>query len=594
VARLRVVVLLLALAAGPGIADEIVLRSGGRLSGLVVEEREDTVVIEMPGGRMEIPRDRIERITREPKHEYLAREAEQSLQRGSFADAAALLRRAQAAAPDDTGVRDLLCTALLGLAREKLAGYALDAAEEAALEVRATRPSHPEVAGLLREIDAERELAGAYERAGRAALEAGDWQRAITKLSDWRLRASREGGVPDALLARAWTGRARSLEKTRDLAGALDAWRTSQAYARTDEADTALLRLAPVAVLEALGAGDLAEARNLIGRLDPGHTHPGVARFLGALVQHLEGEAGRAVGEYAEAARLADGARAPQDALEYEVVRDQATAALGASLAQPASQGARRWAQLFLDPLERADSEHHFTVYAPTEARAEEIAAAAERLYEATCERMLGHAPATSGRGRAQIVVHPSRQTYLAADPIPAGSPLANRTLPRDLSGGLTSSAVDAEGRPIIRVEIHEGDAGLLSDTLPHELVHVVQRHGVASYRRACWLDEALAMTAESERGRADRLRRARRDPELLPLTRLFSLSGIPRAAPGGFYDQAYAVTAYLRERGDEAAWNSFVSRYVSGSIEKALRAAYGFEDVDDLERAWLAWLRGS
>ena len=596
--RLRVVLLLLALLALlalpalPASADEIVLRSGGRLSGQIVEEREDAVVIQLPGGRMEIARDRIERIEREPREEYLAREALTSLQRGSFADAVVLLREACAIAPDDVGARHLLCTALLGLARERLAGYALEAAEKAALEVRATRPDHPDVAPLLRRIDAERAQAAIFERDGRAALEAGDWPRAIATLEAWRLRTTREQETPDLLLAQAWAGRAVSMERGRDLAAALDAWRTSRAYARSAAADEALQRLAPVAVIEELREGDLAEARRLLERIDPGHAHPGVARFLGALVHHLAGEADRAVEEYAEAARLAEGAQAPPDALEYELVRDQATAALGGSLAQPASQGARRWVELFLDPLQSFDSGHHFTVYAATGPRAEEIAAAAERGYEDLARRLLGRVPATAGGDRVQLVVHPSRQAYVAADPVPRGSPLANLTLPRDKTGGVTASAVDAEGRPIIRVEIHEGDPGLLADTLPHELVHVVQRRGLAAYRVAHWLDEALAMMAESDRGRAERVRRARRDEAPLPLTRLFTLRSTPRDAPGRFYDQAYAVTAYLHERKGDAAWNAFLGRLVRGTIDDALRAAYDLEGVDDLERAWLAWLR--
>jgi hypothetical protein len=45
-------------------ADEIVLRGGGRISGVVVEERADAVVIEIGPGRVTLPAARVERVVR--------------------------------------------------------------------------------------------------------------------------------------------------------------------------------------------------------------------------------------------------------------------------------------------------------------------------------------------------------------------------------------------------------------------------------------------------------------------------------------------------------------------------------------------------
>jgi hypothetical protein len=56
--------LALVLAPVVGIADEIYLRGGGRISGEIVAERPDAVVVEVAAGRVTLPRHRIERIAR--------------------------------------------------------------------------------------------------------------------------------------------------------------------------------------------------------------------------------------------------------------------------------------------------------------------------------------------------------------------------------------------------------------------------------------------------------------------------------------------------------------------------------------------------
>jgi hypothetical protein len=60
-----------------GLADEIHLRGGGRISGEIVAERPDAVVIEVAAGRVTLPRQRVERIVRGSSAlaEYRARAA---------------------------------------------------------------------------------------------------------------------------------------------------------------------------------------------------------------------------------------------------------------------------------------------------------------------------------------------------------------------------------------------------------------------------------------------------------------------------------------------------------------------------------------
>lgn len=62
--RICRIALALALAPAFAAADEIHLRGGGRVSGEVVSESADAVVVEVPAGRVTLPRHRIERIVR--------------------------------------------------------------------------------------------------------------------------------------------------------------------------------------------------------------------------------------------------------------------------------------------------------------------------------------------------------------------------------------------------------------------------------------------------------------------------------------------------------------------------------------------------
>jgi tetratricopeptide (TPR) repeat protein len=85
----------------PLLADTIVLRDGGTISGKIVEENDEAVTLDVPGGRVKISRDRIARIERESDEDYTLKEAGRLMKLGALEDAARYYRRAYEKKPDD-------------------------------------------------------------------------------------------------------------------------------------------------------------------------------------------------------------------------------------------------------------------------------------------------------------------------------------------------------------------------------------------------------------------------------------------------------------------------------------------------------------
>jgi hypothetical protein len=122
--RTVVAVLAAAFAAAPAAADEVFLRGGGHVTGVIVERTKDAVVLETAPGRVTLPVRRIERIVESRSALEVFRERAADLAPGDVDGWAALARWA--------AERDLLTQA-----------------REAWQAVLAVNPSHPEANAAL-------------------------------------------------------------------------------------------------------------------------------------------------------------------------------------------------------------------------------------------------------------------------------------------------------------------------------------------------------------------------------------------------------------------------------------------------------------
>ena len=170
-------------------------------------------------------------------------------------------------------------------------------------------------------------------------------------------------------------------------------------------------------------------------------------------------------------------------------------------------------------------------------------------------------------------------------DPIPL-----RVTVMRDGSSGATEFAFDRGY--ILHQSMHiEGPLDrLLASVLPHEITHTV----FAYYFRQPlprWADEGGAVLSEDdiERNRHDALvKRILNTPgRAIPLRRLFALREYPNDVMV-LYAEGYSVANFLVANSNRQVFLSFVAQGMRGDWDGAVRSNYGYNSVEELEKAWV------
>ncbi|MCZ6787213.1 MAG: hypothetical protein O7E54_08625 [Planctomycetota bacterium] len=579
----------LALLVLPLSADEVVLSNGRRISCEVLSVSDTEVEIRLPHGRMVLSRKSVEEIVREKGGAYLRREGQSSLRRGTTRTAVELYSKALEADPTDGEARAGLILALYRHADRLRREHRLEDATAALKRLVGLDPVHADARRLAERIKKDGDGRRTLISSALAALETEDLERGLDLLDKWRLRMPVDDADARKLTGSANVHAADVALRRGNLRAALDYCRVADAYGEGARVEETFHLLQPVAALEALGEGDVRAARRAIDRINTTYPDRAVPLFLRAVVHHVKGEVRDAVRQYAAAARLAE-RRTPSDkGLSYETVRALAADSLRATIAHPPQVGVLKWRELFLEPLFRYESSPNFVVYAPTQKTAKEIAEVAEEVYRRASRHLLG---GLAARPRAELVVHADRQAYLSADLTPEGSPLSAMKLSREQTAGICYDTRDEQDQPLIRVEAYAGRPGLLVDTIPHEVAHVVQRQGFVGFRSGHWLDEGIATHYESATALARHRRSLRESPTIFGLRAFLALRSTPPDRGPLFYSQAHSLSEYLKGLRGDAEWRTFLREYATRSFEEALRTAYRIESIEALERDWLRHAR--
>jgi hypothetical protein len=213
----------------------------------------------------------------------------------------------------------------------------------------------------------------------------------------------------------------------------------------------------------------------------------------------------------------------------------------------------------------------NFRVVAPTRELAQFVAEQAERQRIDVAERWLGR----------QLPDWPRRCTIELHE--------------EDARCGLTSYEIVRGEVTTLAISLRGDVERSLGVFLPHEIAHAVVVSGLGR-RPPRWADEGIAMLAEPA---AIRNRQRRFAAELsegtgLRIRELLDVGDYPVNRPEllGFYARSHAVTAFLVERRDPAAFLDFVDRGVAGDWDAAVRTAYGYDDLESLETACAEWLQ--
>lgn len=197
-------------------------------------------------------------------------------------------------------------------------------------------------------------------------------------------------------------------------------------------------------------------------------------------------------------------------------------------------------------------------------------------------------------------------RTWLGEKQLPAWSPkcelrihtTANayaQAVGQDQFATVGASRVDLTGRRVSlrRIDVRADQAGWFAAALPHELTHVIMTDEFLGSELPNWADEGMAVLADSPRKQSLHLRdfqAGRASGTDFRLADLVCQPCYPAAARVPvFYGQSLSLVKFLVDRKSPSGFVGFLHRIKQVGCDAALAETYGFHDVGELERRWLA-----
>jgi len=161
-------------------------------------------------------------------------------------------------------------------------------------------------------------------------------------------------------------------------------------------------------------------------------------------------------------------------------------------------------------------------------------------------------------------------------------------------AGGATTFEFDRGQVLSQKMQIDGSLERIIKSVLPHEITHTVFAHhfGCPVPR---WADEGGSVLSEDdiERNRHDVLvRQILNTPgRAIPLRRLFALTNYPPDVMV-LYAEGYSVTNFLVEKSSRGVFLTFIAHGMRGNWDAAARQHYGYQSIEELEQAWVQYLR--
>jgi hypothetical protein len=136
----------------------------------------------------------------------------------------------------------------------------------------------------------------------------------------------------------------------------------------------------------------------------------------------------------------------------------------------------------------------------------------------------------------------------------------------------------------------------ILDSVLPHEITHTV-----FAYHFRCplprWADEGGSVLSEDDKERRRHDQLVRQSLASGRAFRLRTLLNIKDYPPTGsdivtLYAQGYSVSRYVVERTNRTVFLNFIGDGMRQGWDYATKRHLGLDRVEDLEKAWLTWMR--
>lgn len=218
-----------------------------------------------------------------------------------------------------------------------------------------------------------------------------------------------------------------------------------------------------------------------------------------------------------------------------------------------------------------------------TPAETRKLACACEAFRGCMLEDWLEEGEATEWRPKCAVVVHADLNQYRGV--VACG---------RNPSVGCTTITTDGGRTVFRRIDLRADAADWNSNALPHELTHVVIADCFPGETLPAWLNEGLAMSAESRELQQRRLRVLERARTTDALPKLEHVLQADAAAAGRldvdlFYAVSFSLVDFLRQEGGTGRLLQFAEHSLDKGYPTALRRTYAIHGgVEELEQRWL------
>jgi hypothetical protein len=164
-------------------------------------------------------------------------------------------------------------------------------------------------------------------------------------------------------------------------------------------------------------------------------------------------------------------------------------------------------------------------------------------------------------------------------------------TLNADRPAGRTDISF-ARGQVVAQyVDVRGSLDRVLKGPLPHEITHVLFAHFFGA-QPPRWADEGAAIISEDGiQGERQRqlFRKILADESYFSLRRLLAMRAYPEDLTC-LYAQGYSVSRFLITAKSRKTFVAFVRDGLDRGWDDAARNQYGYQTVEDMEKAWLGW----
>lgn len=202
-----------------------------------------------------------------------------------------------------------------------------------------------------------------------------------------------------------------------------------------------------------------------------------------------------------------------------------------------------------------------------------------EKLREELARVWGGNEIASTWQPRCEIVVHDSQASYLAVVGPDGGQTTGCSLIQLDKGKVVTR-----------RIDLIVDSSDELS-ALPHELTHVVLADRFHGRQPPHWLDEGIAMLADTPHKQSLHERdchEANHSGKALPISEILHLQQFSSADQmPAFYGQSLSLVRMLSERKTPDSLVPFALDALDHGFESSLKTHYALDGIHELQREW-------